>query len=339
MADVSMRQLELFAALPAFATLSAAASHLHISESALSQAITGVERIVGEQLCVRRKARGFTLTPTGQHFAKQARQIVADAQELIVSAGQGQELRGPVHLGCYSTFATSVVPELLEGFPKLHPGVNLEVMVGTNEELLDALQTGYLDVAIVYNVSLPAGYQRHEIYPTELEVHLHPAHPLAAAETIDLSDLAEEPYVQFDATPGTVNVIDAFAARGLEPAIEARVTEVSLVEALVGRGVGYGLLMSRPNSLPMSVEGRPVVIKPLDPPITVSHVVGIWPEDMELTVRAKALLEFATHKLGGQTRSAAAARAEAATLVAGPTGAATSPQAVAPLRSRFPRGS
>ncbi|GAA1799814.1 LysR family transcriptional regulator [Leucobacter iarius] len=299
-ADVSLRQLELFAALPNFATLSAAAAHLHISESALSQAITVLERTVGEQLCVRRKARGLTLTPTGQQFAKRARRIVAETQELVLGAGLGQELHGPVKLGCYSTFATNVVPELLEEFPKLHPGVRMEIMVGTNEELLSALEAGRLDVALVYDVSLPVGYRRRKIYATELEVHLHPDHPLASAGTVDLPDLAHQPYIQFDATPGTVNVTDAFAARGLEPSIEARVSEIGLVEALVGRGLGYGLLMSRPNAATTSLEGRPIVIRPLDPPVTVTHVVGIWPEDMDLTSRALALLDFAAERLGGR---------------------------------------
>lgn len=303
MADVSLRQLELFAALPNFATLSAAAAHLHISESALSQAITSLEKAVGEQLCVRLKARGLTLTPTGQRFAKQARQIVADTQELVLGARGGQELRGPVKLGCYSSFATNVVPELLEGFPKRHPGVDIEIMVGTNEELLSALDAGRLDVALVYNVSLPFGYRRRRIYATELQVHLHPEHPLASSDAVDLADLADEPYIQYDATPGIRNVADAFTARGIAPRVQARVTQFSLVDAIVARGLGYGLLMSRPHALPVSIEGRPFVIRPLDPPVTVSHVVGIWPEDMSLTPRATALLDFAAEKLGGYGRA------------------------------------
>jgi DNA-binding transcriptional LysR family regulator len=303
MADVSLRQLELFAALPDFATLSAAAAHLHISESALSQAITGLEKAVGEQLCVRRKARGLTLTPAGQQFAKQAREIVDDTRELVLNARTGNQLRGPVKLGCYSTFATSVVPELLEGFPKRHPEVHIEMMVGTNEELLSALQVGRLDAALVYDVSLPLGYRRRRIYSTELEVHLHPDHPLAAASTVDLAELAGEPYIQYDASPGTRNVADAFSARGLEPRIEARLSQIALVQAMVGRGLGYGLLMSRPNALTMSSEGRPIVIRPLHPPVTVSHVVAIWPEGMNLTPRASALLDFAVEKLGGYGRA------------------------------------
>ncbi|KJL33863.1 LysR substrate-binding domain-containing protein [Microbacterium azadirachtae] len=298
MADVSLRQLELFAALPNFTTLSAAAAHLHISESALSQAITGLEKAVGEQLCVRRKARGLTLTPTGQEFAEHARRIIADTQELVLRAGRGEELRGPVKLGCYASFATNLVPELLEGFPKRHPGVRLEIMVGTNEELLSALEAGRLDVALVFDVSLPVGYRRRKIYATELEVHLPPDHPLTNADAVDLADLADQPCILYDAAPSIRNVTDAFTARGLEPRIEARVTQISLVEALVGRGLGYGLLMSRPNVIPMSTEGRPVVIRPLDPPVTRSHVVGIWPADMNLTPRASALLDFAVEKFG-----------------------------------------
>lgn len=303
MADVSLRQLELFAALPDFRTLSAAAAHLHISESALSQAVTGVEKTVGEQLCVRRKARGLTLTPAGQHFAMQARRILADTRELVLGARRGGELRGTVKLGCYASFATSVVPELLEGFPRRHPGVDLEITVGTNEELLPALQSGRLDVAITYERFLPVGYRRREIYATELEAHLHPDHPLAVGSTVDLADLAGEPLILYDASPSTINIIEAFAARGLEPRIASRVTQIILVEALVGRGVGYGLLMSRPNVLPMSVEGRPVAIRPLDPQVTLSHVVGIWPEDMTLTRRAAALLDYAVEKLGGYGRA------------------------------------
>jgi DNA-binding transcriptional LysR family regulator len=302
MADVSLRQLELFAALPNFTTLSAAATYLRISESALSQAITGLEKTVGEQLCVRRKARGLTLTPTGQQFAEQARKILADTQELVLSAGRGKGLRGPVKLGCYASFATNVIPELLEGFPKRHPDVHIETMVGTNEELLSELAAGRLDVAVVFDVSLPVGYRRRRIFATALEVHLHPEHPLAAAETVDLADLADEPCILYDTAPSTRNVTDAFAARGLQPRIAAKVTEISLAEALVGRGLGYGLLMSRPNILHMSAEGRPIAIRPLDPPVTLSHVVGIWPADMTLTPRATALLDFAVEKLDGYGR-------------------------------------
>lgn len=325
MADVTLRQLELFAALPDFDTLSAAAVHLHISESALSQAITGLEKTVGEQLCVRRKARGLALTPAGQHFAVQARRILADTRELVLEVRRGGELRGPVKLGCFASFATSIVPELLDGFPKRHPGVDLEITVGTNDDLLPALDSGRLDVAIVYDMFLPVGYSQRQIYATELEAHLHPDHPLAAQPSADLADLAGEPLIHYEASPSTVNTVQAFAARGLAPTIAARVPQIILVEALVGRGVGYGLLMSRPGVQPASVEGLPVAVRPLDPPATRTHVVAIWPEDMALTPRAAALLDYAVEKLGCYGRAETHDGAS-------PADAATSPPAGPPPR-------
>jgi len=146
MAEFTLRQLELFAALPDYATLSAAAAALHISEPALSQAITALEKSVGEQLCVRRKAKGLQLTPAGQFFAVRARRLLQEAGELSSElAGRHGRLRGPVKLGCYTGLASNVLPPVLEGFPALHPDVSLGIEVGSQDELLSALDAGRLD--------------------------------------------------------------------------------------------------------------------------------------------------------------------------------------------------
>lgn len=89
-------------------------------------------------------------------------------------------------------------------------------------------------------------------------------------------------------SPPTINVTDPFTARGLTPRVDARLTEFGLVESLVGGGVGYGFLMSPSNARSTRPEERPAVVRLLGPPATVSHVVGIWPEDMNLTPRASA---------------------------------------------------
>ncbi|MGO2938720.1 MAG: LysR family transcriptional regulator, partial [Glutamicibacter arilaitensis] len=78
----SMRHLEIMAELPVHSTLGSAASELRISESALSQAITAIEKHAGETLCLRRKAHGIRLTASGQHFAAMARKILSDVGEL-----------------------------------------------------------------------------------------------------------------------------------------------------------------------------------------------------------------------------------------------------------------
>src|SRR3954451_1792430 len=266
MAEFTLRQLELFAALPDYPTLSAAAAALHISEPALSQAITALEKSVAEQLCVRRKAKGLQLTPAGQFFAGRARRLLKEAGELSSElAGLHGRLRGPVKLGCYTGLASNVLPPVLEGFPALHPDVSLGIEVGSQDELLSALDAGRLDAAVVYDLQLPAGLQRRNIYDTEVMAVLAAGHRLAGQAAVDLAELAPEPLIMLDSTPSTANTGLMYAERGLAPNLLMAVPLIELVRALVGRGVGYSLLMSRPNAQETSTEGRAVVARPLAP--------------------------------------------------------------------------
>lgn len=289
----TFRQLELFVALADFPTLSEAAASLHFSESALSQAITRLETAVGEQLCIRRKSRGLDLTPAGEHFAIRARALLGSAEDLLAEmSGATGTLKGPVKLGCFASFAASVLPAILGGMPKVHPGVEVEVVVGTHDELLPALESGRLDLAIVYDMELPTGFERRTIYETELQAVLPVDHPLAQQETVDLAQLAPEPLIMYDSSPSTANTHRVFADRGLRPNIVAHMPQIILVQALVGRGLGYGLLMSRPNWAPVTLEGLPVAVRPLTRPASRTTISGIWPAHGSLSPRARALLDF-----------------------------------------------
>lgn len=218
MSGFTLRQLELFAALPNYSTLSAAAADLHISESALSHAVTELEKVVGEQLCVRRKARGLQLTPAGQFFAERARALLTDADELISElAAQRGELTGPVKLGCYTGFSSTVLPPVLDGFARAHPRVEIGISIGTDDELLPALSAGLLDVAIVYDMFLPDGLVRKTVYDTEVLAVLPAQHRLAAQRSLDLADLVADPFIMLDTAPSAANTRRIFTERGVEP--------------------------------------------------------------------------------------------------------------------------
>lgn len=300
MPKFTLRQLELFAALPDHPTLSSAASALHISESALSHALNELEAAVGEQLCVRRKARGMWLTQAGQYLAARARTILKETDGLVSElAGVGGVLRGPVALGCYIGLASNVLPSVLEGFGKLHPGVDISITVGDHGDLLPRLETGALDAAIVYDIGMPAGLQRQAIYQTEVMAILAESHPLASKPELDLADLAPEPLIMLESVPSTGYTQLMFAERGLTPTLAAQVPQIDLVRALVGRGLGYSLLMSRPNQIPVTTEGLPIVSRPLLPRAGGTSVVAVWPDGIALSARAQAVMDYASEVLEG----------------------------------------
>ncbi|GAA1412730.1 LysR family transcriptional regulator [Glutamicibacter uratoxydans] len=293
----SMRHLEIMAELPEHRTLGSAADELHISESALSQAISTIEKLAGETLCLRRKAHGFTLTASGAHFSAMARKIIAEVTELAATFPQREGvLRGPVRFGCFASLSPHLIPATMQGFE--HPQVQLTVQVGTNETLVPALRSAELDVAFVYDLGLPPDMDKQPIYQTAMQAVLHPEHPLAQLQRpLQLEDLMHEPLVMYESDPSTNYVRQLFAARGLNPRIIAEVPQMILVSAMVGRGLGYGLMMRRPNNAEMSLEGRPLAFRELQvpalpgAPAAHSSVVAITPRSVKIPARVQALID------------------------------------------------
>ena len=298
MPKFTFRQLELFAALPEHTTLGSAAQQLHISESALSHAISELEAALGEQLCIRRKARGMHLTPTGRHFAKRAGELLREASALADGLGEIRgELKGPMSLGCYTGLASNVLPAVLEGMASLHPKVEISITVGDHADLLPALEDGTLDTAIVYNIGLPADVERRVIYKTEVMAVLGANDSLAEEDDVDLADLSTKPLIMLNTAPSTEYTQLMFAQRGLKPNVGAIVPQIDLVRAMVGRGLGYSLLMSRPNQIPVSSEGKGLVTRHLRPRAGQTSVVAVWPKETMLTARALAVIQYAVEVL------------------------------------------
>lgn len=125
---ITIRQLEYFVAVAENGTLAAAAAAHHISQSAISLAISDLEQTLGVQLLLRRKARGVALTSAAQHILPELRSVLAHVGELHSTARSlGQEISGHLPLGCYPTLTPFLMPRLLNEFPSQYPAVNIDL--------------------------------------------------------------------------------------------------------------------------------------------------------------------------------------------------------------------
>ncbi len=293
----TLRQLEYFLAVADTGTISAAAEQLHVSPTAVASALTALEAALETQLVVRRKAYGATLTPAGHFVVDHARRIVGESLELQLSArDRGGELRGPLSLGCYSTLAPSLIPPLLTGFTERHPRVELDFVAGSQRPLEQGLLGGTLDLALLYAMDLSDGLATCELFQAPVYALLHPDHPLARRATVSLTDLAEDPVVFLDVHPSGEHSMSVFHEVGVEPRIRYRTPDFELTRSLVGRGLGYALLVQRPPR-PVTFEGLRVVEKRLSPATKPARVVMAWADGVRLTRRAQALLDLAVRTL------------------------------------------
>lgn len=288
----TLRQLAYLVAAADAGTLIGAAERMHVSPSAMSDAITELERVLGTRLCVRRKAQGLTLTSAGMRAVSDARKLLRGADELNVAlrAG-GDRLAGPLAVGCFTTIAPTVLPPLLTGFASAHPGLDLETVETTQDNLVTMLDTGRLDIAFAYDAYIPGSSPRERIFELRPHVLLPANHRLAGETAVRLEDLIDEDFIMLDAPPSTENALATFAERGLAPKVRHRTANPDVVRSLVGKGLGYGMLLQQQPDY-SQVGDFPTIRKEVMPPISTISVVVMWSAALGLTSRAQAAVEF-----------------------------------------------
>jgi len=289
----TLRQLSFLVAAADEGTVAGAAARVHASPSAVSEALTELERSLGARLMVRRRARGLTLTSTGVEVVARARELLTSARELESSLhGAAGELVGPITIGCYPTLAPTVLPPILQGFGSAHPRVELEIVEATHDRLQGRLESGQVDVAFVYDTLVPGQPSRARLFELPAHAVLAADDPLAADETVRLEQLVERDLILLDAPPSSEHTMSLFTAQGLVPRVRHRVQSYEAVRALVGRGLGYGILVQRPANR-ASYEGYPVAMLEITPAVPPVGIDVIWPTAPAPTERVQELIRFA----------------------------------------------
>lgn len=128
-------------------SLNRAAERVGRSQSAVSQQMRKLEEQIEERL-FRRKGRGLVLTEAGELVCSYARRMV-DLNDEAVRSVRGARMSGAVRFGLPGDFAETWLPAALGQFKRTHPGVRVEVTVERNGGLLERLDRGELDLALV----------------------------------------------------------------------------------------------------------------------------------------------------------------------------------------------
>ncbi|BAN25872.1 LysR substrate-binding domain-containing protein [Caballeronia insecticola] len=128
-----------------------AADRVGRSTSAISAQIRKLEEQAGTTL-FRKAGRGLALTDAGEVMLGYARRLVELNDEAAVAI-RGVDLEGWIRLGLQEDFGEVVLPDVLGRFARAHPKVRIEARVARNTELLERIDTGQLDLALVWGAS------------------------------------------------------------------------------------------------------------------------------------------------------------------------------------------
>lgn len=190
MIPISIRHLEVFAAVASSGTVKAAAASLFITQPAASMALAELERQISTPLFDRLRGK-MQLTPKGRELLPQAQEILERLQELQHTAlVDHTQLRGELRIGTSNTVGNYLIGDLLDGFVKNHPLVSLHVEVANTELIVKALLEHKSDVICVegpvHHPELESQVWRED----SLYVCASANHPLAGKETLQKEDFA-----------------------------------------------------------------------------------------------------------------------------------------------------
>jgi DNA-binding transcriptional LysR family regulator len=134
-----------------------AADRVGRSTSAISAQIRKLEEQAGTTL-FRKSGRGLALTDAGEVMLAYARRLVELNDEASVAV-RGVDLEGWIRLGLQEDFGEVVLPDVLGRFARAHPKVRIEARVARNTELLERIDAGQLDLALVWGTTGAAQMQ------------------------------------------------------------------------------------------------------------------------------------------------------------------------------------
>ncbi len=256
---ITIKHLEYFVAAGEAGSIKRAAEKINISQPSISSAIATLERELGVQLFVRHHAQGISPTATGKIMMREAKLLLRQFGALYtIAAEQNNEIRGHLSVGCMTTIASMVIPELGHKFMVENSAVHLRISQGSHEVLLAELKQVQIDAAIFYDLELTDDIEFTPLASLSPHIMLAADDPLARRESLSLEELASRPMVLLDLPHTRQYFLSLFDSRKLTPTIAERATTIELSRSLVANGFGYTIANAHPRNR-KALDGKKLV--------------------------------------------------------------------------------
>jgi DNA-binding transcriptional LysR family regulator len=243
---LDVRRMQVLRAVVTSGSVTAAATNLGYTPSAVSQQVAALEKQAGLAL-LERVGRGVQPTAAGRLLTDYAAVIgkhVAEAETALADLRTGRT--GRLVVRYFATAGTALVPPALARFRREHPGVQVDLKLTDPQDPLPEVEQGRADLAIV--VQPPdrprAGIRLVHLLDDPYCAVLPRGHRLAAKRVLDMADLADEPWVVADwpAGPCCEVMLDACAAAGFNPNFAVESEDYATAQGFVAAGLGISLI-------------------------------------------------------------------------------------------------
>jgi DNA-binding transcriptional LysR family regulator len=243
---LDLRLLETFREVATRGSFSAAAESLHLTQPAVSQHVSRLERQVGTKL-LDRDTRGVAPTEAGVTMLEHAEALLDAARraEDAVRAHAGGHVP-TVRLAAFPSAAAGLVPMAVRELRAAQPSLRLQLRILEPQEALDELCARRIDVGLMVATDLdpvttPDAVEQIPVHEDPMLVALPAGHPLARRPTLALDDLAEESWLipcDGGTCPDSSIIRRAWAKAGFTPDVQFESDDYQALQGLTASGLG-----------------------------------------------------------------------------------------------------
>lgn len=271
---IDVQRLRVLRAVAEHGSFNRAAAALRLTPSAVSQHMAALERSLGTHV-VARSTRGVTLTPAGRIMVGAAESVAAELEHARQRVAQLDTGRPQVTVATFTSGGRLLLPAALARLTAVHPRTVLHVREGEPEHTLPLVRQGTADLALAYHFDGPlpvgpgprSGLEWTPLLEDPLRVVLPQGHRFAGRDTLDLAELAAEPWVL--GCLKTEAYLRRHAERaGFDPQVRGTTTDYFFARSLVAGGVGISLI----PSIALAPEIPGLCTVPITPPAPVRHI-------------------------------------------------------------------
>lgn len=240
---MDIKQLRSFITISETKNITKAAALLNIVQPAVSRQIHLLEDELGVEL-FERSRHGMHLTNEGKILEEYARRALKEIEtakiELTSSDGA---LKGSVNIGILSSLSELLSVALMRVIKAKYPNVNLKITVGYSGHLKEWLESGEIDVALIYGSTSSKFLDMQSMVKEQLWLIGSAQSKLSSEQIIELKDISQYDLILPYAPHRLRTLIEqGFHKAKYELKISAEVNDLAVQKQLVKEGFGYTIL-------------------------------------------------------------------------------------------------
>lgn len=237
---MSLAKFEIINTIIELGSFAKAGDKLGLTQSAVSHAVSSLEKEYGFALLTRGRA-GIHLTANGERMLSYMQAMLKTQKEMAQEIAKINGLLiGEVRIGTFSSVSSQWLPEILQKFTELYPNIDIQLYEGDYDAIESWIANGYVDFGFV---SLPTSYQ-FDVIPLKKDrmvCFVEEQHPFTKRDAVTWADIKEQPFIR--AKKGSDNDLRRILKQQqIIPNVRFELADDQAIFSMVSHGMGISVL-------------------------------------------------------------------------------------------------